>query len=359
MKISLLRDINSFRELKDEWNALLAKSSNNPLFLRWEWMFYYYKNMCEGQELFLLLVRGDEGELKAIAPFILREERIITRKTFLEFIGQKYSYYLGIISNKDKKHDVYEAIFCYLFENKKKWDMINFIHLSEDEAFKMYLKNHSKGYGYIWREEIQDSCKVIQLQESFVEYISSLNKQFSKRLKYYLRSIKRDFDVELSLPEDEESLLLFWHKFLDLHIKRVENKESKTILSNKKFQDFYYSIAHSLYGENNLHLIALKLDKEIVAMLFGAVWNKTFYFLNIGYKEFSKYSLGFVLPVLCIEQSIKNGLEYFDFLGGGGDYKDKLGGVDRGGLKIQVLKLMPVLENITRKTLMRMKVSQL
>lgn len=344
MTITVVRDIDSFRALKDEWNALLENSSNNTLFLCWEWMFHYYTHMCEDQELFLLLVRNDKGELKGIAPFILREERIITKKIFLELIAQRYSYYVGIISNNDNREDVYREIFGYLFANRKSWDLINIIHLSNHEKFKMHLKNHSKEYGYLCRETIKDPCKVVRLTRSFNEYMSSLSKDISKKVKYYLRSINRDFGVEVSLPDDEVSLLASWRKFLELHESRVHSKGGKTVLSNKAFQDFYYSIAHAAYQEGNLRLTALKLDDEIAAVLFGIVWNKTFYFLNIGYREFSKYSLGLVLPVLCIEKSIESGLEYFDFMGGGGDYKEKLGGVDKGGLNIQVVKRITRLE---------------
>lgn len=350
MLITVLRDIDCFRAIKDEWNALLERSSNNTLFLRWEWIFNYYRTMCKGQELLLLLVRNDKGQLKGIAPFILREERIITKKVFLEFIGQRYSYYLGIIASCNNRDDVYQAICDYLFENRRRWDLISFIHLSDDSLFKMHLKNHAKGCGYSWRESIKDSCKIVPLQESFDEYISCLDKHFSKRLKRSFRRIKRDFHVELSIPEDEKSLNFFWRKFLELHIGRIKNKGSKTILSNKEFQEFYYSVAQAMYIEKKLCLIALKFNKEIVAILFGITWKDTFYFLNIGYKKFSRYNLAVVLPVLCIERSIKDGLEYFDALGGGGDYKEKLGGVNRGGLRVQVLKPILLLENMISST---------
>lgn len=344
MKISVVSDIDSFRALKSGWNALLENSINNTLFLRWEWMFNYYSNMCNGQELFLLLVRDDKEKLKGIAPFVLREERIITKKVFLEFIGQRYSYYLGIIANCNNRDEVNREIYDYLFENRRRWDLISLRHLLDDEALKNHLRIHAKRHGYSCRESIQDPCKIVPLQESFDEYISCLDKRFSKRLKRSLRRINKDFHIELSVPENEKSLNIFWRKFLELHIERIKNKGSKTILSNKKFQEFYYSVAQAMYIEKKLCLIALKFDKEIVAILFGIAWKDTFYFLNIGYKKFSRYNLAVVLPVLCIERSIKDGLKYFDALSGGGDYKEKLGGVDKGGLSIQVAKRITRLE---------------
>lgn len=354
MAITVLDDLDSFRGIRGEWNALLENSSKNTLFLRWEWMFHYYDNMCNGQQLFILLARDDEGKLKGISPFVLREERIIAKKIFLEFIGQRYSYHLGIIADEDNRDDVYQAICDYLLENRRRWDLLHFIHLADDALFKAHLKSCAKDLGYFSQESIKDSCKVVKLKGNFDEYMSGLDKRFADRLRYYLRSLNRDHHVQLAVPADEESLQVYWRTFLDLHQTRVHNKGGQTVLSNPGFQEFYYSVARAAYNDNHLSLVALQLDGEIAAVLFGIILNNTFYFLNIGYREYSKYSLGLALPLLCIERAIKDGLQYFDFLGGGGDYKEKLGGADRGGLSIQVMRPMILLETKAREVAKKM-----
>lgn len=349
MDISVAGDIDSFRALRPEWNALLENSSNNKLFLRWEWMFHYYDNMCNGQELFILLARDDEGRLKGIAPFILREEKIITKRIFLEFIGQKYSYHLGIIADRDNRDNVHRDICDYIFKNQRRWDLISFIHLPDDETLKKHLRSRSKVCHCYWRERSWDPCKVFQIRGSLDEYISSLNNKFSKKVKYNLRRIKRNFEIEVSLPENEEELILYWDRFLDLHIKAIEGKGSTTILSKQGFQRFYHCVAYVAYREGSLALMALKLDKEIVAMKYAIVRNKTCYFLNSGYQRVAKYSLYVLSTVLCIEKLLESGVEYFDFAGGGGYYKEKLGGVDKDGLHIQVVKPISALEQMARK----------
>ena len=109
----------------------------------------------------------------------------------MEFIGQSYSYHLGIIADGNNKDDVYQAICNYLFENRRKWDVINFMHMSDDAIFQMHLTSNLKGSSCFLREYAQDPCKVVQITGSFDEYISSLDKHFSNKLKYNLRKIKR------------------------------------------------------------------------------------------------------------------------------------------------------------------------
>lgn len=349
MRIGVVGDKESFESLTSEWNALLENSSNNTLFLRWEWMFHYYNNMCNGQELFLMLVRDDKGHLKGIAPFILREERIITKRIFLELIGQRYSYHLGIIADRDNTENVHREVCAYLFENRRRWDLISFVHLSDDEMLKKHLRSHAKGRGYVWREGIQDPCKVVQIRGSFDEYVSSLKKAFSKALRKRLRRIKREFHVELSLAEDERELMLFWRKFLEFHIKAIDERGSATVLSKQRFQRFYHCVAQAAYREGSLALMALKLDSEIFAVKFAIVHNRTCHLLNTGYKRVAKHSLWVISTVLAIERLLESGVEYFDFGGGGGGYKEKLGGVDKGGLHIEVVKRISAFEQVTRK----------
>lgn len=347
MAITIVRDIDSFRELKNEWNALLEDSGNSTLFLRWEWMFTYYEHRYSDEELFLLLVRNDGGELQGIAPFVLRKERVIAMKTYLEIMGQRHSSYLGIIAQSDSRDEVYREILDYVFKNRSLWDSINLTHLLDENEFKIQLESFASKYGYLYKANIKDACKAIRLTCTFQEYMSGLDKHLAKKMRYYLRSMHRDSIVELSFPKDENTLKDLWRAFVDLHETRVHNKGGKTPLSDESIQKLFYCIAMDAFKEDSLCLAALKLDGQIAAVLFGIIWKSTFYFVNIGYKEHSKYSLGLVLPLLCIEKSIGEGLQWFDLLGGGGDYKERLGGVDRGGgLNIQVMRTLCLYENI-------------
>ncbi|MGA2031931.1 MAG: GNAT family N-acetyltransferase [Thermoguttaceae bacterium] len=312
-------------------------------------MFPFYQHMCKNQELFLLVARGAQGEVRGIAPLVLRRERIITENTFLEFIGQRQSYYLGVIANQDACGDVYPAICDYVFENRRKWDAISLANLANDELLKENMMEKARSHNCFWHEEIRNPCKVVRLGASFDAYISSLDPHIAKKLKYCRRSMDRDHVVETTMPADEQSLNAYWRAFLELHQSRVRSKCQTTIFANHAFQEFSYSVVRAAYAEGNLRLVALKLDDEIRAVLFGVVWNKTFYFLNIGYKELSKYSLGHMLPVLCIEAAICSGLERFDFMGGGGEYKERLGGVDQGGMCLRAMKPTAFAESAARK----------
>ena len=349
--ISTAEDIDSLLALEGEWNGLVNECGDSSLFCQWEWVCQCCRCFSRDEELSVLLARDSQGALHGIAPFLLRRRHVITRRVFLEFVGQRFSYHLDVICQEERRSLVCKAIAEHIFENRDQWDVIDIMHLSEDTPLREHLTRYAKTVRYVWRQESYDPCKVVSLGHNFDGYMSSLPKPMSKKLKYYQRSMQRDFDVELCLAEDDKTLTVFWESFLELHIKRFGTKGAYTVLSDSDFQGFYRAMAQAAYREGNLRLVALKLDGQIAAVLFGIVCNETFNFLNIGYRKFSKYSLGLVVPVLCIEMAIEQGLGRFDFLGGGGDYKEKLGGLAEDGLRLSVWRRSALLENYGRRAL--------
>ncbi|MBN1912285.1 MAG: GNAT family N-acetyltransferase [Pirellulales bacterium] len=336
MKAHAVTNVESFRALRGQWNDLLERSGHDTPCLRWEWMFSCYECLCLGQRLFLVLVEDDEGHLKGIAPFVLREERIVLRRVFLEFLGQRYSHHLGVIAHPDDQDAVCLAVCDYVFENRKQWNAVKLANASSDGMFRRRLRDCCGSNGYLRRERVSNPCKVVQLTGSFDEFLSSLEGQFRKKLRYSLGRLEREHRVELIMPKDEDTFSLIWNRFLELHQGAIKDKGSQTVLLDPRYQRFYRSVAHSAFLEGTLALVAMQLDGQIAAVKFAVVRNKTCFFLNSGYQRVPHFSLYLLSTVLCIKMLMERGIKRFDFMGGGGGggYKEKLGGQPCDGLSI-------------------------
>ena len=71
VKIQRISVPEEFYLLQDKWNALLNESPENNFFLRWEWLWAWWKAYEDkNDELCILLIfRGDD--LIGIAPFYI------------------------------------------------------------------------------------------------------------------------------------------------------------------------------------------------------------------------------------------------------------------------------------------------
>jgi CelD/BcsL family acetyltransferase involved in cellulose biosynthesis len=94
-------------------------------------------------------------------------------------------------------------------------------------------------------------------------------------------------------------------------------------------QAFFQAIMDRMYQEGLARLIFLEVEGERVAAVvcFDHAGRRFLY--NSGYRlSHSHYSVGILLKALCIEDAIREGLVYFDFLRGPEPYKYDLGGKD-------------------------------
>ena len=60
-----------FASLHAPWNRCLATSSNNTVFLTWEWLYTWWEIYSSRKRLSILLFHDEGGELVGIAPFTL------------------------------------------------------------------------------------------------------------------------------------------------------------------------------------------------------------------------------------------------------------------------------------------------
>ncbi len=72
MELKIFTDESGFAALHDDWNALLARSRANTLFLTWQWQTTWWR--CLGEGDLWLLAWYDAGRLVAIAPLYLHDD---------------------------------------------------------------------------------------------------------------------------------------------------------------------------------------------------------------------------------------------------------------------------------------------
>ena len=63
-----------FNSLKDRWNTFLAESPANSFFLRWEWLWNWWKVYGEANFTLCILLVYRDAELIGICPFYLTKK---------------------------------------------------------------------------------------------------------------------------------------------------------------------------------------------------------------------------------------------------------------------------------------------
>lgn len=75
MHTKLVTDINSFLEIKHDWNQLLLSSSSSSLPLSHEWLMSWWQTFGDNKTLHIICVYEDH-KLLAVAPFMKEKSGI-------------------------------------------------------------------------------------------------------------------------------------------------------------------------------------------------------------------------------------------------------------------------------------------
>ena len=310
----IISKVEDFNSLKKTWNELLKESSNDTIFLTWEWQFFYFEAF--GGDLFIVLI-FEEEELIGILPFI----RI--RKIFfhiIKFNGVPDSDYLDFIIKRGFEESVLDYFFNQFLIINTNISIIELYSINEKSPlYSITNKIIANNYSLFCSEKI---CSYIPLPKTW----DILWENFTSKQRYNLKSredkLLKNFIVEVGVVENSDELKEMMKNFINLHQHKMTSIKRSGSFARKPFQNFHKKIAHHFLKKGFLKLYYLKINKKPVALRYLFCYkNKFLDYLSgfdLGYK---KYSIGLLLLKQAIKDAIELGMSEFDFLRGDASYK--------------------------------------
>jgi len=341
MYVDIITGTESVETLKEEWALLLVKTSQNNLFLTWEWIFSWCQNMLEPNQHPFIITARENDRLIGLAPLVRVQNE--HSEWFIQFLGQSYSYHLGFIVESGHEEQILTAIWEYLLNGiGVVCTALEFLHLDENVRFESGLKTQAVKKGLRIERSIYNTCKVLELPSSFEEYLRSgiSSRNLKQNLKKDSSRLKREYHVEF-FQADMSDIPHYWSEMLKLHRQMMQMRNRHSALTGNSFPAPLKQVADMFHKKQALHLSVMKVNKETAAVLLGVIYNNVYNALTMAVDQMliSKMPwLNFVvyMQVNCIKSAIEEGCRQFDFLGGHHDYKYKLGGKDKAGIKISV-----------------------
>jgi CelD/BcsL family acetyltransferase involved in cellulose biosynthesis len=151
---------------------------------------------------------------------------------------------------------------------------------------------------------------------------------FKKRLRQYRRRLSREgVTFQWIGPGLVEDRLFEW--LVDLHRARRDAMGEPTSFGTRFASLHGGLVARGAENRGPAMVLAIQRD-EIVGVLYGFVWEHTFYYYQTGWEpSLANLSLGTSLVDEAIHQARSLGLKIFDFLRGAEPYKYRFGAIDR------------------------------
>jgi len=324
MEFKVVKSIEEFVKLRQEWDDLSARNGERNFYLTYDW-FYCVLTLSQdfSSDIYTIIVQKGK-ELIGIIPCCIRRRRFrLFDHRSLEIVGNIYSPYRGGVILKGWEVEVAHGLWKFLTTDfSRYWDLLVFEDLSPKDAFVQSLVAVVKEKRLRnWQSEqyvnvVTDLSHVSDSEE----YFKKLSKSHRQNIRTGFNRMVREGEIEiLAIGGGQESL--------DIGLRHYHEVYEKSWKEDELDQNFHPGLAKYTMEKNWLRLFILyfrpikgrdfgigsdgrfqsysvsPLNRDvttdeyipIAANLFLAYENHAYYLKTAYLQDFAKYSAGTVL----------------------------------------------------------------
>jgi CelD/BcsL family acetyltransferase involved in cellulose biosynthesis len=305
-----------FTELRSAWDSLLQSSESASPFLTWEWLHPWWRHLSGSSRLRMLTAHAG-GRLIAVAPFRLGKG--VARLPCLDLLGtgEAGSDYLDVITRSGFEAEGLDAIERFIVAQNM---AVRLTHLSSCAA-AISLANRLERRRWIQATTPGGTCPYIPLSgHTWDSYLATLGASHRANVRRRLRALEQKFDVQfdqVSADDDRRDAL---ERLTQYHGRRFAARGSA--FRTASLRAFHDEATQRFLDRGWLRMFVLRLNGALAAVMYGVLYNGTFYFYQHGFDDsYQQHSIGLVLMALSIRTAIEQGAAEFDMLWGTEPYK--------------------------------------
>jgi CelD/BcsL family acetyltransferase involved in cellulose biosynthesis len=323
VNVETIRTESELLALRDEWGQLQHSSGSASLFLTWEWLYTWWRELAADRDLAMLAVRSNR-ELIALAPFCRRLIRLCNAPVIpiLEFLGSGAvgSDYLDILVRRGRERQAAAALASHL---RRIRPILRWTNVARSTYAAASVASLLGGEGWSVREATTNLCPYISLAgKSWEDYLASLGPEHRYNFQRKWRRLNRDFSVCFDQASTEAECRESIDLTMALHGTRWRERGGSEAFNRPELVAFHRSFAQLALQRGWLRLYVLRLNERPAACLYGFLYGRKFYFYQSGFDPaFEKYSVGMISMGLGIKRSFEEGAVEYDLLHGAEDYK--------------------------------------
>jgi CelD/BcsL family acetyltransferase involved in cellulose biosynthesis len=318
IQVSLVGDLHTFARLRQEWNALVERTRNEP-FYRHEFIRSWIENFRPEAPLKILIGREAGGRLVAILPLI--EERV---RIFGVSVRQwtsptnVHSERFDLVA--EDKQAASRAFFAYL-RDVKEWDVLRMTEIPpEGKALQFGDVARENGFP-VGVYESQRSV-YIPLPLSFEALQANLGGKFRGNLRRRRKLLETRGSVSVDWITGGPDLQAQLEECFAIEQSGKKAKYGEPANLHPDIHGFYSTLAQRASKEGTFLLYRLLLDGRPIAFHYGLLQNGIYSLLMTSYDEALRdCSPGHLLVEEVLKRCIETGEQEFDFLGCDLDWK--------------------------------------
>jgi len=350
MHVELANTAPQLAALAVEWNTL----ADSMPFHTWDWLGTWWKyygsapsrDLLTSRRLFVLTVYDDaqvdglsgERKLIGIAPWRLDHNAI--QGSVIRWLGdgEVCTDHLSLICRPSDANRVAAAIADALTTEFTDWDRLDLDHVDADDETIVRLLTDLDQNGCQVQQHASHSCWVLDLPETWDDYLASLSKSHRKQLRQLERRVLESDRAAWYRVESKDDLHRAWSVLVDLHQRRRNSLGEPGCFASQTFHDFHREVVDKFVERDALRMSWMELDGVPAAAEYHLAGGDTTYAYQGGVDpERLDDEPGRLSTILCLRHAINEGHRQVDFLRGNEPYKAHWRATPRETLNYRVI----------------------
>ena len=319
IRVTHADSLDAFAALRPHWDGLLTDSAADGPFLTWEWLSAWWSHLA-GDEQLEVLAAWEGSTLVGIGPFV------VTQSGFgwfprLEFLGTGFagSDYLDLIVRRGHEPAVLRAFARTIAEQRC---TTRFDHVPST-SLSALLAEQLRFEGWTSSTVPDGVCPVIDLTgHTWDSFLGTLGPSHRANIRRRLRGIDKQFTTSFDRVDTDAVRREALDALCRFHEGRFEAEGGSTAFLTPAVRAFQDDATARLLARGWLRMYVLRVDGAIAAVMYGILYDGTFYFYQHGFDaRLQQHSIGLVLMAMTVRAAIDEGAGTFDFLWGTESYK--------------------------------------
>lgn len=306
-----------FASVKDSWRIIQKELPLFYPFLTWEWQNTWWQ--IGGKTGLYNVVVNEEDKPIGLGSFRIENGGIYWSS------NEEISDYLDIISGPQNYEAVWREILPALKTlNPKRLILRN---VPQASAALKVLEKLALAENLSFKAEVEDVVPNIILPKNFENYLELLSRKDRHELRRKWRRFVNETGGNWRLIKSEpDNLPKDCARFFKLF---REDGEGKRQFLTPEMEEFFCRETAEMAKLGLLDFSTLKIGAETAAQTIAFKDKNRYFLFNMATgKNFLHLSPGLMINKLLIEESIRDGLEVYDFMQGNEHYKYQLGAKD-------------------------------
>ena len=342
--VTVLTHETDFDAIAGEWDELVSTCCQHGVFfLRWHWNRVWWRMYAPPHsELFLIACRDRRGQLVGLAPLYRQDLSVygLFKVPQICFIGTgtklKVSEHLDIIARSGYQQLVGQGVAACL-QQQAAWQRL---WLWGIHATSPVLPHFMKAFGEAATALSCDQLPYVATRADWATVKLGFGSNLRTNIDRYIRRIQKDYKCQFHRVRTPEQLEEFMDAFVQLHQERWRSKGEPGSFALPNRKAFMQETLREAFRCDRARLWTLFLDGQCVAVLQAFVDRGVVHYFQGGFKSgYDKHHLGSAMLALAVQDCVQaDDVDEFDFMGGGGTYKDHWTKTSHEAIEFEVLR---------------------